>query len=495
MYTQKIFGSLSLPHPFMHSIAVCFFRWRRIIALWLGRRGSRPPAVRMAHTPPHLPGSTYPRYIFLHFFYLKTCSLSSDHPPSVLFAIFAILNFLLLYLPMAHLPTSQSTQLTPEEALVHDFDHVSLHPEPQTHSYCLVVKILSPKTLKIDWIQKAMNEAWVARCPFTFSEYHSGLFLVQFGCEGDRRRVMEGQPWHFDRSLMIFAIPDGFDTILPSQLRYIPLWVQVHFIPFGSRSYGLAQFVADAIGDLIEVHLISLYDSVTPFMRVRVLLDTTKPLHRGMNVRFRKLSLTKWLKFLYEGIQNYCYHCGKLDHTFNKCDKFLHHCDHNPFPPSLSYKDVLRAPAKSIYKKSIFELSNSIPFEEQPSLTNPIHHNSQDQTNSFLVTTVPTTFHTTPIMTTTTLPTTSKGKAPMYPQPSQVSLNSPPLSNLNINDSPTAPSSTRKRSFARQTCQVGSSVRSMLKRARASHADFAVVPSMSDNEETAGVAQQPRREK
>ncbi|KAF4380197.1 hypothetical protein G4B88_005654 [Cannabis sativa] len=351
MSAQKIFGSPSLPHPFMHSITVCFFRWRRIIALWLGRRGSRPPAVRMAHTPPHLPGSTYLRYIFLPFFYLKTCFLSSDHPPSVPFTIFALLNFLLLYLPMAHLPTSQSTQLTPKEALVHDFDHVSLHPEPQTHSYCL-------------------------------------------------------------------------------------------------------------------------------------------PLHRGMNVRFRKLSLTKWLKFLYEGIQNYCYHCGKLDHTFNKCDKFLHHCDHHPFPPSLSYKDVLRAPAKSIYKKSIFELSNSIPFEEQPSLTNLDHHNSQDQTNSFLVTTVPTTFPATvasstfihrttdpnpnithphqpqtvnptlhctlpthPIMTTTTLPTISKGKAPLYPQPSLVSLNSPPLSSLNINDPPAAPSSTRKRSFARQTCQ------------------------------------------
>uniref|UniRef100_A0A803Q892 DUF4283 domain-containing protein n=1 Tax=Cannabis sativa TaxID=3483 RepID=A0A803Q892_CANSA len=268
---------------------------------------------------------------------------------------------------MANLPTSQSTHLTPEEALVHDFDHVSIHPEPQSQSHCLVVKILSPKTLKVDWIQKAMNEAWVARCPFSFSEYHSGLFLVQFGCEGDRRRVMEGQPWHFDRSLMIFAIPDGFDTILPSQLRYIPLWVQVNFIPFGSRSYGLAQFVADAIGDLIE----------------------SQTVHSTL-------------------------HCSLPTH---------------------------------------------------------------------------------PIMTSTTLPTTSKGKAPMYPQPSLVSLSSPPLSSLHINDSPAILSSTRKRSFARQTCQVGSSVRSMLKRARASHSDFVVVPSMSDNEETAGVAQQPRREK
>ncbi|KAF4355777.1 hypothetical protein F8388_019176 [Cannabis sativa] len=164
--------------------------------------------------------------------------------------------------------------------------------------------------------------------------------------------------------------------------------------------------------------------------------------------------------------------------------QMAHVSPHLPGYTYFSYKDALRAPAKSIYKKSIFELSNSIPFEEQPSLTNLDHHSLQDQTNRFLATTTPTTFpvtvasspspnfiqHTTaptsnityssqpqtvhptlhcslpthPIMTTTTLPTTSKGKAPMYPQPSLVSLNSPPLSSLNINDSPAAPSSTRK---------------------------------------------------
>ncbi|KAF4368654.1 hypothetical protein F8388_003355 [Cannabis sativa] len=253
---------------------------------------------------------------------------------------------------MNTLPDNQSIQLTEVEALIHDFDHVSIHPELQAHSFRLVVKILSPKTLKADWIHKVMKDAWIVRCPFSISEYHSGMLLVRFGCEGDRRRVMEGQPWHFDPSLMIFAIPNGFDTILPNQLRFIPLCVQVHLVPFGSRSYSLAQFVVDTICDLIEVHLASLYDAITPFMCVRVLLDTTKPLHRGMNVHFRKLSITKWLKLLYEGIQNYCYHYGKLDHTFNKCEKFLHHSDNHPFPLSLSYKDALRAPAKSVYKKA-----------------------------------------------------------------------------------------------------------------------------------------------
>uniref|UniRef100_A0A803PUL4 Zinc knuckle CX2CX4HX4C domain-containing protein n=1 Tax=Cannabis sativa TaxID=3483 RepID=A0A803PUL4_CANSA len=239
---------------------------------------------------------------------------------------------------MASFPVSHSTQLTPEEALVHDFDHVSIHPEPQSQSHCLVVKILSPKTLKVDWIQKAMTEAWALVAHFL------SLNIT----------------WDFF----------GFSSVV--RVTVEESW----------------RFVADTIGDLIEVHLISLYDSVTPFMRVRVLLDTTKPLHRGMNVHFKKLSLTKWLKFLYEGIQNYCYYCGKLDHTFNKCGKFLLHCDNHPYPPSLSYKDVLRAPAKSIYKKSIFELSTSIPFEEQPSLANTGHPTIEDHNDHFTVPTV-----------------------------------------------------------------------------------------------------------
>ncbi|KAF4387993.1 hypothetical protein G4B88_017026 [Cannabis sativa] len=426
MFLQTPLGYPSSSPLFMHSMKVSFCRWRRIIALLLGRRGSRPSAGMMALASPPLP--VHSRYFLFFLLYLTLCFLLRTYPIPAPFSSFDHLSVLSLLPKMASFPVSQSTQLTPEEALVHDFDHVSIHPEPQSQSHCLVVKILSPKTLKVDWIQKAMTEDWV------------------------------------------------------------------HHIPFGSRSYGLAQFVADTIGDLIEVHLISLYDSITPFMRVRVLLDTTKSLHRGMNVHFRKLSLTKWLKFLYEGIQNYCYHCGKLDHTFNKCGKFLLHCDNHPYPPSLSYKDVLRAPAKSIYKKSIFEMSTSIPFEEQPSLANTGHPTIEDHNDHFTVPTMveptppiatspppPAFTHTTlaptssiptstpspithcsvhcPIpvhtfITSTTNPSTTKGKAPMYPETSLPILSHPPLSSLRINDTPSAPPPTRKRTFARQNCQT-----------------------------------------
>ncbi|KAF4384392.1 hypothetical protein F8388_004625 [Cannabis sativa] len=179
--------------------------------------------------------------------------------------------------------------LNEEEALIHNFDGVSLGNGPSSESYCLVVKIISMKNIKPDWLDKAMREAWTLRYPISFTEYHSGLFLAHFGCDGDRRRVIENQPWHFDHCLMVFANPEGLDLLQPEQLRFVPFWMQIHYIPFGFRSPSLAKMVADDIGDLIEIHKNTLLEISSPFLRIRVLLDISKPIRRGMQVFFRSL--------------------------------------------------------------------------------------------------------------------------------------------------------------------------------------------------------------
>ncbi|KAF4394936.1 hypothetical protein G4B88_002813 [Cannabis sativa] len=212
--------------------------------------------------------------------------------------------------------SSPSIHLTDEEALIHDFDHVSLNPEPQTESFCLVMKVLTSKSRKRDWV---------------------GLFLC--GCISSLL------------ALSLSSLPNLLLMLLGILLRLIS--------PF--------------------------YDLITLFMRIRVLFDISKPLHRGMNVHFRKLSIIKWLQLLYEGIKNYFYHCGKLDHTFNKCDKFLKHFDDHAYPLSLSYKDALKAPVESVYKKSIFELYNSISLEEYPNHVITSSQSPQDVVDRFLV--------------------------------------------------------------------------------------------------------------
>uniref|UniRef100_A0A803QPI0 Uncharacterized protein n=1 Tax=Cannabis sativa TaxID=3483 RepID=A0A803QPI0_CANSA len=223
-----------------------------------------------------------------------------------------------------------------------------------------------------------------------------------------------------------------------------------------SRSHGLAHFIANTIGNLIEVHLPSLYDSITPFMRIRVLLDTTKSLFRGMNVHFRKLSLTKWLKFQYEGIQNYCYH-------YDAVDQFL--------VPSIANT--------SLVNTSAVENPSTLPPPSAPVEDNhppPVH-------TSLTFRNLTCSIDFAPVMTTTVITSSTKGKAPMYPKAPR-DIPAPPI-RPRARVAPVTIFGT-KRSYTRQSCQVGSSVRSMLKRARSSNCDFAVVPTLSHADEEAG---------
>uniref|UniRef100_A0A803PUH7 Zinc knuckle CX2CX4HX4C domain-containing protein n=1 Tax=Cannabis sativa TaxID=3483 RepID=A0A803PUH7_CANSA len=424
------------------------------------------------------------------------------------------------------------TALDDEDSLVHEFDHISIQSPNDANSFCLFFKLLSPKSAKPSWIEKAMSEAWTLRFPVQIYEYHSGLFLA---C----RRVLEEHPWHFDKFLMVFTHPDVSPTPTPESVRYVPFWLQAHRIPFGRRSPQLAQFIADEIGDLIEIFTLSLMENFGPYLRLRVLLDITKPLRRGMTIRFRDIPDPKWISFKYENLPNFYYFCGFVDHTYNKCPKYLLRCDNFPVPPILEYKDTLRASPSSPHKKNPFEISNSIPFEEffprirtrnddqdlqqavdrflhvespnsslvshpaqvsatftQPALSTPslaMQNSSPLPAMKTMQTSIPP-----PIMIDSVTTHAAKGKViAMSPTsyPSQFRGSKGVVINEPCPTISTAISLATRRTFTRQNAQAGDSVRSMLKRARAVVSDDAVVPSMSDDEPTAGAATRPRREK
>ncbi|KAF4350111.1 hypothetical protein G4B88_002236 [Cannabis sativa] len=295
------------------------------------------------------------------------------------------------------------TPLSEEESLIHDFDHISISSSSDPNAFCLIFKLLSPRTAKPAWIEKAMSEAWTLRFPTKISEYHSGLFLATFQCDGDRRRVLEEQPWHFDKFLIVFTHPDVSPTPTRESIRYTPFWIQAHRIPFGRRSLQLAQFIADELGDLIEIYPLSLLENS-------------------------------------------------------------------------EYTDSLRAPAQSHLKKNPFDISNATPFEELfPPPASPAHSlqhavdqflrvHSPPRTTTIVTSTClspnsapPQPTHPaipTPIMTTSTISHTAKGKGIAFPV-SEPPLSRPPdivIHESSTRSSPTSSVGTRKH-FTRQSTQ------------------------------------------
>uniref|UniRef100_A0A803PQ54 Reverse transcriptase domain-containing protein n=1 Tax=Cannabis sativa TaxID=3483 RepID=A0A803PQ54_CANSA len=276
--------------------------------------------------------------------------------------------------------------LTEKEAVVHEhLDDVGEGVE-LGKSFCLVFRVFTTRNVKLEWFEEAMRNAWITRAPISFSEYGNGMFMVEFGCEGDMRRVIEGQPWHFDHCLVTSANPAGLDTLLPNQIQYSPFWIQVHSIPFGMKSYKLAKMIGDEVGDFLEADKMTLLKVSGLFLRIRVLLDVSKPIPRGILVDFRNIHKEKWLNFKYESLPNICFHCGMFDHTLTKCVSYLKKCDEFTLPPPLHYKIPLKAPAKTNFKRNPFDLSNSYPLDELPFSQGQVDQTLAAAVNQFLTT-------------------------------------------------------------------------------------------------------------
>ncbi|KAM2546141.1 hypothetical protein TB1_017601 [Malus domestica] len=79
--------------------------------------------------------------------------------------------------------------------------------------------------------------------------------------------------------------------------------------------------LAKEIGQLEELEDPSL---ARGFLRVSMLIDTTKPLVKGC-WQPRTQNQDTWIEFRYEGLQDFCYRCGKIGNSIE-----LRKCNNNP---------------------------------------------------------------------------------------------------------------------------------------------------------------------
>lgn len=55
------------------------------------------------------------------------------------------------------------------------------------------------------------------------------------------------------------------------------------------------------------------------FMRIRVRVDTLKPLCRGRKIRSEEGEIG-WIRFKYEQLPIICYWCGRISHSDKDCE-------------------------------------------------------------------------------------------------------------------------------------------------------------------------------
>ena len=59
----------------------------------------------------------------------------------------------------------------------------------------------------------AMQNAWRTVKEVKIESMGENIFLFKFGLEEEKKRVLMGGPWHFDRALLVLTEPDGIGAI------------------------------------------------------------------------------------------------------------------------------------------------------------------------------------------------------------------------------------------------------------------------------------------
>nr|XP_048321271.1 uncharacterized protein LOC125419422 [Ziziphus jujuba var. spinosa] len=192
------------------------------------------------------------------------------------------------------------------------------HLEMGQLQQCLVVQVLTKSRFNKRAFVDMMHSLWGNSCSVHFKELNDTSFLCTFENMKDKERVIFGAPWHFVRALVLIA--EVSNSVLPRSvsIHKALFWVQIHNFPLPFMTKSIGEAIGSHLGNCILVDSAKRGSCLGKFMRVRVQLDITKPLRRGMKIALQHDDHI-WVEIQYEKLPDFCYRCGLLGYTLKDC--------------------------------------------------------------------------------------------------------------------------------------------------------------------------------
>ena len=187
--------------------------------------------------------------------------------------------------------------------------------------HCLVGKLWAEKPVNREAFKTVMSRVWRMTGTVVFKELQDNLWVFEFEEEEDKRRVMVGRPWSFDRQILVLNEFDGQCPLSQMVFMKSPFWIQIHDMPLLCMIRGIGTKIAISLGVLEDVDVAGDGVGWGRFLCIRVTIDLSNPLERGCDLMVGGKPF--WVFFKYEKLQMFCFHCGRVIHGKKGCPKVM----------------------------------------------------------------------------------------------------------------------------------------------------------------------------
>ncbi|KAL5758730.1 hypothetical protein ACOSP7_021341 [Xanthoceras sorbifolium] len=186
-------------------------------------------------------------------------------------------------------------------------------------SLSLIGKIIANREINREAFRSIIPRIWKTKQEFSIELIGINTFVFQFKCPWDRKRVLEGGPWCFDKHLIVLREAKGLGKVSEVDFSLTPLWIQMHNLPLACMSKEAGIFLGNFVGSVVEVDTGSSGSYMGKYLRVRVEVDITKALRRGIRVLMGDPEEEVVVVLRYERLPNFCYFCGIIGHLVRDC--------------------------------------------------------------------------------------------------------------------------------------------------------------------------------
>ncbi|KAL0430791.1 UNVERIFIED_CONTAM: hypothetical protein Sradi_0705100 [Sesamum radiatum] len=198
------------------------------------------------------------------------------------------------------------------------------HNNSDPKGFYMVDRLLGRRSFNFEALKNTLINSFNPIKGLDIRLIEEGRILLTFAHTLDRKRVVDGGPWAFEKNLLVLSEVDGDDNPARIELNWVDFAVHVHDLPLSRMTKEMAEFIGNQIGKFREVDLDNGGRPWGATLRIRVGINVSKPLRRILKLR-TTLGAESTITFTYERLPNFCYWCGHLGHIMKYCE-----CQYEP---------------------------------------------------------------------------------------------------------------------------------------------------------------------
>ena len=119
-------------------------------------------------------------------------------------------------------------------------------------NHVLAAKFFTKRSLNMEAIVRTFRPLWRTKESFEVTNMGNNVMLFTFRLEVDAEKVFLGEPWSYDRHLVILQRFDKSKPISELEFKYCSFWVQIHDFPFKFVNPEMAVQIGETIGLVIK---------------------------------------------------------------------------------------------------------------------------------------------------------------------------------------------------------------------------------------------------